>query len=360
MDNQKSLPFIGSIVFVIILFMAGCKANEEKTMIAPADEQKKVMDNMPPLPPSAAPSKSSAIPDEIIIEVNGARFTRSQLDTELNKRLSSAKKQVPAGRLQEAKASIRGQLVNDFVARTLLAGEVKRLQIKVSEPEMAEAMEQLKNSLPPGITLEELIKKNQTSEAKMRDEIGLGIKINKLVMTELAGKNKPTEKEIYTFYEEHKDKFKTGESVHVRHILVAVNSEDDDKVRAEKKGKAEVLRKQLTEGADFAEIASKNSDCPSRQAGGDLGLLYRGQSVQPFENAAFSQQINVIGPLVETEYGYHIIQVLEHNQPQPVALDKKIRQEIASLIEQRKKQETFEDIMKKLKAKATIIVHDSK
>jgi peptidyl-prolyl cis-trans isomerase C len=87
--------------------------------------------------------------------------------------------------------------------------------------------------------------------------------------------------------------------------------------------------------------------------------LHRGQSVKPFENAAFSQQVKVVGPVVETEFGYHIIQVLERNRPQQVALDKKIREEIASFIEQQKKAAAFEDIMKKLKAKATIIVHDN-
>jgi peptidyl-prolyl cis-trans isomerase C len=360
MDKVKSLSRIGMGLFLIFVLMAGCNAREEKTGVT-VSEQKKVAEKPPSSEdPFVAPSKAPAMPEDVIIEVDGSKFTRSRLDTELNKRLASAKQQIPTGRLQEAKASIRGKLVNDFVARTLLVNEVKRLQIKASEQEITEALEQLKNSLPPGVTMEDLIKRNETTAATMHDEIGLKIKIDKLVMAQLAGKNKPTEKDIYRFYEDHKDKFKTGESVHVRHILIAAGKKDDDKVRAEKKGRVELLRKQLLEGADFAELAAKNSDCPSKQGGGDLGLLYRGQSVKSFEDAAFSQQVKVIGPVVETEYGYHIIQVLEHNPPQQVALDKKIRQDIASFIAQQNQEEAFANLMNKLKAKATIIVHDNK
>lgn len=359
MKNLKLLSFFVFMLTLISFLLVGCKANDEKKMSRAVSKPQTGEENKLPLPSAASPSVSPAVTDDVIIEVNGTKFTRNELDTELDKRLASAKNQIPAGRQQEAKASIRRQLINDFVARTLLASEVKRLQLKVSESEMTEAMEQLKSSLPPSITIEELIRRNQSTEEKMREEISFGIKINKLVLTQLAGKNKPTEKEIYKFYEGNKDKFKTGESVHVRHILVAIDKKDDDKVKTEKKGKAELLRKQLLEGADFAEIAAKNSDCPSKQSGGDLGLLYRGQSVKPFENAAFSQQVKVVGPVVETEFGYHIIQVLERNRPQQVALDKKIREEIASFIEQQKKAAAFEDIMKKLKAKATVIVHDN-
>ena len=64
-------------------------------------------------------------------------------------------------------------------------------------------------------------------------------------------------------------------------------------------------------GDDFAEIARKNSDCPSKEVGGDLNFIRKGQTVKPFEDAAFSQKKNAIGPVITTEYGYHIIQVLD-------------------------------------------------
>ena len=128
---------------------------------------------------------------------------------------------------------------------------------------------------------------------------------------ETGDKAKPTQKEISKFYNDNRDKFIDPESVHVRHILVAIKKGDNDKVKAEKKEKIENLRKQLLNGGDFAEVARKNSDCPSKEEGGDLNFIRRGQTVKPFEDAAFSQEKNVIGPVITTEYGYHIIQVLD-------------------------------------------------
>jgi parvulin-like peptidyl-prolyl isomerase len=102
-------------------------------------------------------------------------------------------------------------------------------------------------------------------------------------------------------------------TVRARHILVKAAENDGDAARAESKRVAEQIRKQIVDGAGFADMAAKHSDCPSKQKGGDLGSFGRGQMVKPFEDAAFSQKENAIGPVVETSFGYHIIQVIERH-----------------------------------------------
>lgn len=105
---------------------------------------------------------------------------------------------------------------------------------------------------------------------------------------------------------------------HVRHILVAVAETDSPEVKKTKLVKAEDIRRQLLNGADFFETARKFSDCPSKAQGGDLGVFTKGVMVKPFEDAAFTQNAGEIGPVVETVYGYHIIQVLDDTgQPEP-------------------------------------------
>ncbi len=68
------------------------------------------------------------------------------------------------------------------------------------------------------------------------------------------------------------------------------------------------LATQLQGGADFAELARAHSDCPSSAKGGDLGTFGRGQMVGPFEEAAFGMQVGQTSGVVETPFGYHIIQ----------------------------------------------------
>jgi peptidyl-prolyl cis-trans isomerase C len=69
------------------------------------------------------------------------------------------------------------------------------------------------------------------------------------------------------------------------------------------------LKKQIEDGADFAEVAKLNSACPSRMRGGDLGTFAQGQMVPEFDEVVFSGEINkVLGP-VQTQFGYHLIEI---------------------------------------------------
>ena len=104
---------------------------------------------------------------------------------------------------------------------------------------------------------------------------------------------------------------------HVAHILVAFPQGADDKAKAAAKAKAEeVLAKVKAKPADFAALAKQYSQDPgSAQNGGDLGFFAKdGTMVKPFEDAAFALKQGEVSGLVETQFGYHILKVLEVNQ----------------------------------------------
>ena len=245
-------------------------------------------------------------------------------------------------------------MVNEFIMRTLISNEVERRKIKATDKEIEATMDLIKADLPPGTKLETFMKENKIT----REQIVLDVKAKKMVKQELGKNVKPSQEEISKFYEENKSKFTNPENVHVRHILVAFAAEDDDKAKEEKKVKIENLRKQIIDGADFAEIARKNSDCPSKEKDGDLGAIRKGQTVKTFEEAAFSQEINVVGPVVTTEYGHHIIQVLEHTPAKVISLEE-VKDKISSHLEQQKELDAFGVLFKKLREKAKIIYHEN-
>ena len=70
---------------------------------------------------------------------------------------------------------------------------------------------------------------------------------------------------------------------------------------------ASQLKKQINEGADFADTARAHSSCPSRARGGDLGPFGRGQMVKPFEDAAFALEVGGLSEPVQTQFGWHLI-----------------------------------------------------
>jgi len=358
---------IGEYVMIVaacalILGVAvGCGAKEEKAQAAKPVIAPGPAETTAPFAalPAVQPAVSEKKEDDtgIAVEVDGVKMMKTQLNAEMQTKLTLLKDQIPPERLEQAKSEIRKGLMDEFVMRTLLNKEVAAKKINAGEKEIAEVLDSMKAQLPAGKTIDDLMKTNGIDMAKMREDIAMNIKMDKLVKQELGGKIKVTDKEISEFYEKNKEKFMTPESVHARHLLVAKVPEDTDKTKADKKAKAEGLQKKLLAGADFADLAAKNSDCPSKQKGGDLGTFSRGQMVKPFEDAAFAQQKNVIGPVVETDFGFHIIQVLAHKTAQVAKLDGEAKKRITAFLERQKQQGAFEGMVKRLKAGASILVY---
>ncbi|MCX7627035.1 MAG: SurA N-terminal domain-containing protein [Methylophilaceae bacterium] len=117
-----------------------------------------------------------------------------------------------------------------------------------------------------------------------------------------------SDEEARKFYEENASKFQEDEERHARHILITYGN---DKAVARKKAEA-VLAEVRKSPENFAALAKKYSQDPgSADKGGDLGPIKRGLMVKPFEDAVFAMTPGSISDLVETEFGYHIIQVTE-------------------------------------------------
>ena len=132
----------------------------------------------------------------------------------------------------------------------------------------------------------------------------------------------PDDQQIAGFYEENKGRYQTAESRRARHILVALNESATDEEREEKLSLARELLERLESGEDFAELAEQYSDDPgSRVNGGDLGVIARGQMVAPFEDAVYRMGEGDIEGPVETQYGYHIINLVELTEVQQQTLE---------------------------------------
>jgi peptidyl-prolyl cis-trans isomerase D len=125
----------------------------------------------------------------------------------------------------------------------------------------------------------------------------------------------PTPQEIQAYYDQHRDQYRSPEQVKVRHILIkaplpGADGKVDPAGVAQARKKAEDVLKQLKAGGDFAELAKKYSeDTASAKEGGSLGWIERGRTVPEFEKVAFSLPKGSTSDLVESSYGFHIIQV---------------------------------------------------
>ena len=197
--------------------------------------------------------------------------------------------------------------------------ELEKIKQQVGEQARASGQE-----LSNEEAYEQALKQNNISEEELRDDIRENLPVQK-VQEEVAGNAEPTDEEIQKYYEQNKEsQFTTPEQRCVRHILFP----------KDQKQKAEDVKKQLEGGDDFAELAKEYSQDPgSAEKGGDLGCLGKGETVPPFEEAAFgAEEGEIVGP-VKTQFGYHILEVTDAKpeQARPLSeVEPEIRSQLTS------------------------------
>lgn len=91
-------------------------------------------------------------------------------------------------------------------------------------------------------------------------------------------------------------------SASARHILVDTEEQCNE------------LKQQIENGTDFAEVAREHSSCPSGKNGGDLGQFGPGQMVKEFDEVVFSGELNTVHGPVQTQFGYHLLEITERTE----------------------------------------------
>ena len=231
-------------------------------------------------PAPAASTATAKGADPVIMTAGSVTIRKSEFEAAL--------KTLPAdyqGMLQQPEG--RKQFADDFLRMRLLASEGAKAGLQ-NDPEVVNQLN--------------LMRENLVATAELK-KIDSGITVS--------------DAEIQKAYA---DNAKQYEQVKARHILIAPKGSPaaqagKDLTDEQAKAKAEDLRKQIVAGANFEELAKKESDDTGSGArGGDLGSFSRGQMVPEFEQAAFSAKIGEVTPVVKTQFGYHIIKVEAHEK----------------------------------------------
>ena len=207
--------------------------------------------------------------------------------------------------------------------------------ITVSESEVNQEIETIKDQIveqarAQGMNVgrekafQQALEQAGLTEEELREQIREQLPVQK-VQVRVAGDAEASQEEVEQFYEENKKlQFTTPEQRCARHILF----------NKDQREKAEEVKGQLQNGADFAELAKEFSQDPAgAENGGDLGCLGKGETVPSFEEAVFSaRQGEIVGP-VESEFGYHLIEVtdIKERSTQPLSeVETQIREQLST------------------------------
>lgn len=141
-----------------------------------------------------------------------------------------------------------------------------------------------------------------------------------LSLAQLRQRAQISDDDLKVYYQQHIDQYKLEDRAHVAHILFKTVGMTDAEA-AEVKKKAEDVLNKAKHGGNFADLAKQYSEDTTKDKGGDLGWIVRGQTVPEFEAAAFSLPKGSISDLVKTQYGFHIIQVIDRETARTQTLD---------------------------------------
>jgi peptidyl-prolyl cis-trans isomerase C len=310
---ENRMLYVSLLLGVAILFLVGCNAAEP---VANVDSQAKK-----------------------IVTFDGGSVTQGELDefAEQSGLDSSMSKDDP--QYQAAIQQILPQLVDIEIAKAY----AQEHNITVSDKEVDQEISKIKEQvgeqarssgqdLSDQEAYEQALKQNNITEDQLREDLRENLLPIQKVQERVAGDAEPSDEEIQNFYEKNKKaQFTTPEQRCVRHILFNKDQEQ----------KAEEVEQQLEDGGDFAKLAKENSQDPGSAAkGGDLGCLGEGETVPEFEDAAFgAEQGEIVGP-IQTEFGYHIIQVTDVKPKQTIPLQE-VESQIRSQLTTEKQTEEF-------------------
>lgn len=255
--------------------------------------------------PATAAATPAAAQNEVVARVNGQPIYAAEL-TRIKKALQTGQ-QIPADKQKE----FDQQALNQLVSAELLYQAGQKQPPADLDKLVEEKYSQGKKRFPTEQDFQKATKELGMTESDLRDYTRRDIVISSYVQKNFASKITVSEEESKKFYDQNLDKFKQSESVRARHILIGVDSKATDADKKKAREKIESIRRSLAGGADFATLAKDHSTCPSSQQGGDLGFFGKGQMVPAFEQAAFALKPGEISDVVETQFGYHIIKLVD-------------------------------------------------
>lgn len=245
-----------------------------------------------------------------------------------------------------------------IIETRLLAQEATRLGLEPDAARIAQRISAIETQAGGAERLDASLAAGGTS----RERLEASIREMELVRALVNSKVRPgitiSDDEIKKLYESKPEAFTSTESVHARHIIIAVDANADAAAVEAAKAKAEQARKRALAGEDFATLAKELSDGPSAPRGGDLGFFTADQMVEPFAKAAFALTPGEISEVVRTSFGFHVIKVEEHRPGGKLAPLEEVHDQIKTVLEQSKTSDALGEMLKTLLAKADIVAEE--
>jgi parvulin-like peptidyl-prolyl isomerase len=277
-------------------------------------------------------SSAKSVPSNAVAAVGGSTITKTQFNDLLagaQRTYAARKTPFPKPGTSQYK-SLQDQAMQYLVQQSELEQRAKDLGVTVSTKDVTDRLKQIKTQYFGGseARYKQQLKQQGLTEEQILRDLHAQLLSEKLY-NQVTKDVKVSDADVQAYYDAHKTTYGQKASRDVRHILV------------NNKTLADQIVAQLKAGGDFAALAKKYSKDPgSAKLGGKL-TISQGQTVPPFDKAAFSLKTNEVSAPVHTTYGWHIIQPLGAIKPAKQTAFKDVQAQIRQQLQQTKKTEAM-------------------
>ena len=246
-------------------------------------------------------NSSEDVPDDAVALVGDQEVSKEQFDALIAQAKASAEQQkrsFPKAGTPEYK-NLQNQGLEYLIRRAEFEQKAEDMDVEVTDKQVDERLEQLKKQFYGGDDkkFKASLKKLLLTEDQVRKDVHAQL-LEEQLYKKVTEDSKVSDKEIEDFYNKNKAQYQQAATREVRHILVKT------------KKKADQIHAQLAAGGNFANLAKTFSEDPGSKGQGGKLTVSKGQTVPPFDNAAFSLDKNELSKPIKTQYGWHIIQPL--------------------------------------------------
>ncbi len=302
-----------------------------------------------PTPPPAAAAES----DLVVLKVQGEPFSEKSVLAAI--RQIAGQKMAPATPEQSRSVMLFQGAVDNLIITAALKNEAKIKNIIADPAKVDQQMLAFEKQFPTREDFQKALVSQKVTEEVLRKRVEENQSIQQMIDQAVKDVPAATEDEILRFYENNAKSFARPERAHAAHVLLMVDKNATPEQKAEIKKKIEEIRADIEAGKiTFEEAAAKFSEDKSNAAkGGDLGYFSRGRMVKPFEDAAFAAQPGTLSPVVETDFGYHIIKAIDRKPADTVPLEE-AKPRIKQYLDETGKRKATQQYVDGLKSKVNV------
>ena len=351
-------------VVALVLVLGGCAVPSwvpllgRKGPLPPAPVAGKPLSPDMPMPGDVRirpPEHDDGVADRVVAVVNNDAITLSELQEQIIV-YRADNRQARTGGAGPSDDELAKQLLPKLIDSRLQLQEAEREKITVEDQEVAdEIAERIKHYNTNNVEeFEKLLKEQGITMDAVRKRVREALRVQKVIRRKVALRVSVTDAEIVQYVEENRQKLETGLSYHARHLLVVPEGTDDAAWEAARI-KAEILRSQIVDGADFPTIARQYSQDASAKDGGDLGALKRGELAQDVENEILKLEPSQVSAPYRSALGYHVFRLESKDSLEGDGLIR-VKQQVRDILFRQKYEARLEAWLKEIKQRAIIEV----